>query len=193
VNRVPATRSSRIRRTPGSASAALLVQAGVAVLAAIVLAVVAARAAASPRSAAGILHVVGAVAFLLGIAPTVLLGLGSFFLMFLVGESVKVPATAPAEYAGGIVTTAVLGVYSLLATWLLVLGLPRAGGNAWIALAQTAALLLTAFGALLLEPNKLAALQVLEAAIVCGACSFGGLALAGWNGRPAAMGATAGR
>jgi hypothetical protein len=241
---VPPVRSDTFpQAAPDSAAVAFMIQAAVAILAAIALAIVAARAVASPRPSVAILHVIGALVFLLGIvlvgpalafwvhgpalhgavvymllsaaaefaatglmvaaasrlrssisgpatlqnagawkmriAPAVVLGMGSFFLMFLLGEGMKVPANVPAaEYVGGLIVAVVLGGYSLLATYVLSCDLPRASRNLWIALALNAALLLAGLIALLAEPNQSAALQVLGIAIISSACSCGGLALA---------------
>jgi hypothetical protein len=249
---VPPVRSDTFRQAaPDSASAAFLVQALIAVLAAIALAIVAARADEQPRSSIAILHVIGSLIFLLGIvlvgpaftfwvhgpalhgavllmflsaaaefaaiglvvaaasrlrrstpgpatsqdasvwkmrvAPAAVLGMGSFFLMFFLGEGMKIPAAVPAaEYVGGLILVAVLGGYSLLATYMLLRGLPRASRNLWIVLAMNALLLLTALISLLAEPNKSAALQVLGIAIISSACSYGGLALAARTTRPPA-------
>lgn len=247
---IPPVRSDTFRQAaPSSAAAAFVVQAAIAVLAAIALALVAARVFDRPRSSIAILHVIGALVFLLGIVlvgpaptflahgpslhgatvlmflsaaaefaatgllvaaasrlrrstpgpatsedasawkmrvvPAVVLGMGSFFLMFLLGEGWRIPATVPAaEYVGGLMLAVVLGGYSLLATYLLSRGLPRASRNLWIVLAMNAVLLLAALIALLVEPNKPAALQVLGVAIVSSACSYGGLALAARSTRP---------
>jgi uncharacterized membrane protein SirB2 len=247
---IPPVRSDTFRQAaPDSASAAFLVQAAIALLAAIALAFVAVSAVARPRSSIAILHVIGALVFLLGIvlvgpaptfwvhgpalhgatlfmflsaaaefattglvvaaasrlrrstpgrvasgdtsawklriAPAVVLGMGSFFLMFLLGEGMKVPAAVPAaEFVGGLILAVVLGGYSLLATYLLACGLPRASRNLWIVPALNAVLLLAALIALLAEPNKSAALQALGIAIISSACSYGGLALAAPATRP---------
>ena len=247
---IPPVRSDTFRQAaPDSAAAAFLVQAAVAVLAAIALAFVAASAVARPRSSIAILHVIGALVFLLGIvlmgpaptfwvhgpalhgatlfmflsaaaeftatglvvaaasrlrrstpgpaasqdtsawklriAPAVVLGMGSFFLMFLLGEGMKVPAAVPAaEFVGGLILAVALGGYSLLATYLFARGLPRASRNLWIVLAMNAVLLLAALIAVLVEPNKSAALQMLGIAIISSACSYGGLVLAARLTRP---------
>jgi hypothetical protein len=241
---IPPVRSDTFpQAAPDSAAAAFIIQAAVAVLATLLLAIVAVRAAASPRPAITILQVIAAAVFLLGIvvtgpaltflvhgpalhgavaymflsaaaefaatglmvaaasrlrsstsepatsqdasawkvriAPAIVLGLGSFFLMFLLGEGMKVPAAVPAaEVVGGLILAVVLGGYSMLATYLLACGLPRASRNLWIVFALNAALLLAGLIALLAEPNKSAALQVLAIAIISSACSYGGLALA---------------
>jgi hypothetical protein len=247
---IPPVRSDTFRQAaPDSAAAAFLVQAAVAVLAAIALAFVAASAVARPRASIAILHVIGALVFLLGIvlmgpaptfwvhgpalhgatlfmflsaaaeftatglvvaaasrlrrstpgpaasqdtsawklriAPAVVLGMGSFFLMFLLGEGMKVPAAVPAaEFVGGLILAVALGGYSLLATYLFARGLPRASRNLWIVLAMNAVLLLAALIAVLVEPNKSAALQMLGIAIISSACSYGGLVLAARLTRP---------
>jgi hypothetical protein len=124
-------------------------------------------------------------AWKLRIAPAVVLGMGSFFLMFLLGEGMKVPAAVPAaEFVGGLILAVALGGYSLLATYLFARGLPRASRNLWIVLAMNAVLLLAALIAVLVEPNKSAALQMLGIAIISSACSYGGLVLAARLTRP---------
>ena len=247
---VPPVRSDTFSEAaPGSASAAVLVNAAIAALAAIALGFVAARGVDRPRISIPVLHVIGALVLLLGIvlagpaltfrthgaslygaiffmflsaaaefatagllavaatrlqesiqgavtadntsawktrvAPAVLLGMGSFFLMFLVGEGLESSATGPAAgYVGGLILIVALGGYSLLATWVLSRGLPRARRNLWIVLAMNAVLLLSALIAMLAEPNKSAALQVLGIAIASSAGSLGGLALATRTRRP---------
>jgi hypothetical protein len=256
----PPVRSDTFRHAaPGSAAAAFLVQAVIAVLAAIMLAFVAYRVVDRPRPSIAILHVIGTLVFLLGIGlvgpaptfwvhgpalhmatilmflsaaaefaatglvvaaasrlqrsipgpaasddtsawkmrivPAAMLGMGSFFLMFLLGEGMTIPATVPAaEYVGGLMLAVALGGYSLLATYALLRGLPPASRNLWIVLAMNAVLLLTALIALIAEPNKSAALQMLGIAIISSACSYGGLALAARTTRPpAALDELAGR
>ena len=251
---VPPVRSDTFyQAAPGSASAAVLINAAIAALAAIALGFVAARGVGRPRASIPVLYVIGALVFLLGIvlagpaltfrthgaslygaiffmflsaaaefaaagllavaatrlqksipgaatsnntgawktrvAPAVLLGMGSFFLMFLLGEGLERSATGPvAGYVGGLILVVALGGYSLLATCVLSRGLPRARRNLWIVLAMNAVLLLSALIALLAEPNKSAALQVLGIAIISCVGSYGGLALAARTGRPAAAG-----
>jgi len=237
---VPPLRSDTFRLAdPGKASATCMVQAGIAVLLALALAIVAVRATDRPRVSINILYVIGALVFLLGIplaglapaflvhgpslyaaifimflsgvahfaaaglvvaaasrlsgpatsedtsawkmriAPAALLGIGSFFLMFLVGEGIDIPASVPAaEYVGGLLVAVVMGGYSLLATYVLLRGLPRARRNLWIVLAVNAVLLLAALIALIAEENKSAVLQTMGIAIISIACSYGGLALA---------------
>ena len=257
---IPPVRSDTFpAAAPGSAAAAFLIQAAIAVLAAIALAFAAARAVDRPRPSIAILHVIGALVFLLGlvlvgpaltfwihgpalhgavllmflsaaaefattglvvvaasrlqrsasvpaasqvasawktrIVPAAVLGMGSFFLMFLLGEGMTIPATVPAaEYVGGLMLAVALGGYSLLATYVLLRGLPPASRNLWIVLAMNAVLLLTALIALIAEPNKSAALQMLGIAIISSACSYSGLALAARTTRPpAALDELAGR
>ncbi len=224
---------------PGSAAVTGMVQAGIAVLLALALAIVAARATDRSRVSISILYVIGALAFVLGIplaglapallvhgphlrtaifimflcgiahfaaaglvfaaasrlpgpatsedtsawktriAPAALLGIGSLFLGFLLGEGIDIPASVPAaEYIGGLLCFGGLGGYSLLATYVVSRGLPRARRNLWIVFAMNAVLLLTALIALIVEQNKSAVLLTLGSAIISIACSYGGLALA---------------
>jgi MFS family permease len=224
---------------PSSAAAGFMVQAGIAVLLALALAIVAIRVTDRPRVTINILYLIGALVFLLGIplaglapaflvhgpslhaaifimfvsgaaefaaaglvvaaasrlpgpatsgdtsawkmriAPAALLGIGSFFLMFLLGEGIKIPASVPAaEYVGGLLIVIALGGYSLLATYVDSRGLPRAKRNLWIVFAMNAVLLLAGLIVLLTEPNNPAALEVLGIAVITSACSYGGQLLA---------------
>jgi len=110
-------------------------------------------------------------AWKLRIVPAAALGVGSLILAIFLG-------------GGGLILAVVLGAYSLLGAYVLLRGLPRASRNLWIVLAMNAALLLTALIAVLAEPNKSAALQMLGIAIISSACSYGGLALAARTTRP---------
>jgi hypothetical protein len=113
------------------------------------------------------------------IAPAALLGVGLFFLLIFVGEAGEHATISPAmEFFRACLLVVVLGGYSLAVTYVLSRGLPRAARNLWLVLALVAPLLLTGFIALLVESNKVEALQTLGLAIVSGACSWGGLALA---------------
>ena len=247
---VPPVRSDTFSQAaPRSASAAFLVNAAIAALAALALGFVAARGPGRPWASVPVLYVISALVFLLGlvllgpaltfrthgaalygaiffmfvsaaaefaaaglvavaatrlhkiipaaatadntsawkarVAPAVLLGMGSFFLMFLVGEGMEGATTGPlAGHGGELILAVAVGGYSLLATWALSRDLPRARGNLWIVLALNAVLLLSALVALLVEPNKSAALQVLGVAIASSAGSYGGLALAARTGSP---------
>jgi hypothetical protein len=120
-----------------------------------------------------------ASAWKMRVAPAALLGIGSFLLMFLLG-GVRFAATdTAAEYVGGLILAVVVGGYSLLVTYVLLRGLPRASRNLWIVLAVNAVLLLTAPIVLISEQNdKSAGPQALGIAIISIACSYGGLALA---------------
>ena len=224
---------------PVKASRTGEVQAGIAVLLALALAIVAARATARPRASIGILFVIGALVFLLGIplagiapallvhgphlrtaifimflcgiahfaagglavaaasrlpgpvmsedtsawkvriAPAALFGIGSFFLTFLLGGVRFAANDTVARLVGGLVLVVFAGGYSLLVTYVLLRGLPRASRNLWIVLAVNAVLLLAAPIVLISEQNdKSAGPQMLGIAIVSIACSYGGLALA---------------
>lgn len=241
---IPPVRSDTSpRAAPDQAAGAFLVQAAMALLAAITLVFAAATAVARPRSSIAVLHVIGGLVFLLGIvlagpalafvdhgpslrgaillmflsgaaefaaaglvavaasrlrssmpgpaesedtsawktriAPAAVLGMGAFFLMFLMGEELKIPATVPAaDWVGGLVLAVVLGGYSLLLTYMLLRGLPRAGRNLWIVLAMNAVLLLTALVVLFAEADGTAALQMLVITLFTSAGSYGGLTLA---------------
>ncbi len=112
------------------------------------------------------------------IAPAALLGIGLFSLMFLLfGVKFAANDTA-AGLVGGLIDAVVAGGYSLLATYVLLRGLPRARRNLWIVLALNAVLLLTAPIVLIAEPGDLQGFLLLGIAIISIACSYGGLALA---------------
>jgi len=118
-------------------------------------------------------------AWTLRIAPAVLFGIGSFFLTFLLGGVRFAANDTVAILVGGLVLVVFAGGYSLLVTYVLMRGLPRASGNLWIVLALNAVLLLATLLILFVEENnKMAGLQMLGIAIVSVACSYGGLALA---------------
>jgi hypothetical protein len=123
------------------------------------------------------------------IAPAALFGIGSFFLTFLLGGVRFAANDTVARLIGGLVLFVFAGGYSLLATYILLRGLPRASRNLWIILAMNAAPLLLALLVLISEESKLMGLQVLGIAIISIACSYGGLALAARprvvHGRPA--------
>ena len=120
------------------------------------------------------------------VAPAALLGVVSFLLMFLL-FGVKFAANdTVARLVGGLILAVVAGGYSLLATYVLLRGLPRTSRNLWIVLALNAVLLLTAPIVLIAEPGDLQGLQLLGVAIVSSACSYGGLALAARSTRPPA-------
>jgi hypothetical protein len=206
-------------------------------LLALALVFVAARAVDRPRASIAILHVIGALVFLLGIilvgiavaivqgparsaatfimflsgaaefaaaglavaaasrlpgpaasgdmsawkmrvAPAALLGIGLFSLMFLL-LGVKFAADDTiAILVGGLILAVVAGGYSLLATYVLTRGLPRASRNLWIVLALNAVLLLAAPVVLIAEPGNFQGPLLLGIAIISIACSYGGLTLA---------------
>jgi hypothetical protein len=112
------------------------------------------------------------------VTPAALLGIGLFSLMFLL-FGVKFAANdTVAGLVGGLILAVVAGGYSLIATYVLLRGLPRARRNLWIVLALNAVLLLTAPIVLIAEPGDSQGLQLLGIAIISIACSCGGLALA---------------
>lgn len=214
-------------------------QAGIAVLLALALAIAAARATERSRVSIGILFVLGALVFLMGIplagiapallchgphlrtaifimflcgvahfaaaglvvaaasrlpgpamsedtsawkvriAPAALFGIGSFFLTFLLGGVRFAANDTVAELVSGLVLAVFAGGYSLLVSYVLLRGLPRASRNLWIVLAVNAVLLLMAPIVLISEQNdKSAGPQALGITIISIACSYGGLALA---------------
>jgi hypothetical protein len=119
------------------------------------------------------------------IAIAAVLGVGAFILMFALGEGVRIPATVwGAPYITGLILIAGMGGYFLVAMYLLARGLPKGSGKGWVILALNAALVLASVIALLIEPNKLAALQALGVAALGVVCSFAGLALATRAVRP---------
>jgi MFS family permease len=117
-------------------------------------------------------------AWKLRIAPAALFGIGSFFLTFLLGGVRFAANDTVARLVGGLVLAVVAGGYSLLVTYVLLRGLPRASRNLWIVLAMNAALPLMALIVLFAESDKSMGLEALGIAIISLACSYGGLALA---------------
>jgi hypothetical protein len=113
------------------------------------------------------------------VAPAALLGIGSFVVMFLLGGVRFAANDTAAEYIGALILAVVVGGYSLLVTYVLLRGLPRARRNLWIVLAVNAVLLLSAPIVLISERNdRSAGLKALGIAILSIACSYGGLAMA---------------
>jgi hypothetical protein len=218
-------------------AAVFTVHAVILFLLALTLVFVAARAVDHPRASIAILHVIGALVFVLGIvlvgiataivqgpsrnaatfimflsgaaefaaaglmvaaasrlpgpaasedasawkmriAPAALLGIGLFSLMFLLFMVRFAANDTVARYVGGLILAVVAGGYSLLATYVLLRGLPRARRNLWIVLALNAVLLLAAPIVLIAEPGDFQGPQLLGIAIISIACSYGGLALA---------------
>ena len=119
-----------------------------------------------------------ASAWKMRIAPAALLGIGLFSLMFLLFMVRFAANDTVARYVGGLILAVVAGGYSLLATYVLLRGLPRARRNLWIVLALNAVLLLAAPIVLISEPNNSQVPLMLGIAIISIACSYGGLALA---------------
>ena len=119
-----------------------------------------------------------ASAWKMRIAPAALLGIGLFSLMFLLFMVRFAANDTVARYVGGLILAVVAGGYSLLATYVLLRGLPRARRNLWIVLALNAVLLLAAPIVLIAEPGDFQGPQMLGIAIISIACSYGGLALA---------------
>ncbi len=119
------------------------------------------------------------------IAIAALLGVFSFFLMFFLGEAVKVPSTIPsAEYVHALIMIIGMGGYFVISMYLLSRGIPRASRKGWVILALNATLLLASVIALIVEPNKLAALQALAIAALAIVCSYAGSALAARTAGP---------
>jgi hypothetical protein len=113
------------------------------------------------------------------------LGVCSFLLMFLLGEGVKVPPTVrAADYITGLIFIIGMGGYFLVAMYLLSRGIPKGSRKGWVILALNATLLLTSVIALIVEPNKLAALLTLGTAVFAVACSCAGSALAARRAGP---------
>jgi len=122
-----------------------------------------------------------ASAWKMRIAPAALLGIGLFslmFLLFMVRFAANDTTDTVARLIGGLILAVVAGGYSLLATYVLLRGLPRARRNLWIVLALNAVLLLAAPIVLIAEPGDFQGPQLLGIAIISIACSYGGLALA---------------
>jgi hypothetical protein len=145
---------------------------GLAHFAAAGLAVVAASRLPGPAMSAD------TSAWKLRIAPAALFGIGSFFLTFLLGGVRFAANDTVARIVGGLVLVVFAGGYSLLVTYVLMRGLPRARRNLWIVLALNAVLLVAAPVVLVGESDKSMGLEMLGIAIVAVVCSYGGLALA---------------
>jgi hypothetical protein len=108
------------------------------------------------------------------------LGVLSFFLMFLLGEGVNIPATFPAgKYIEGAIFIGGMGCFFFMSEFLLSRANAKATREDWpLILALISPLLITALIASAVEPNKHAVLAVVGVIILAVACSFAGAALA---------------
>jgi hypothetical protein len=113
-------------------------------------------------------------------AGALVLGVLSFFLMFLLGEGVSIPATIrAAKYIEVVIFMGGMGGYFFVSEFLLSRGNAKATIEDWpVILALISPLLITVLIVLIVEPNKLAVLPVVGAVILAVACSFAGAALA---------------
>lgn len=119
------------------------------------------------------------------IAIAAVLGAGGFVLMFALGEGVRIPPMVwAAPYITGLVFVGGMGAYFLIAMYLLSRGFPRGSSKGWVIFALNAALLLASVIALVVEPNKLAALQALGIAALAVVCSVAGSAIAARAAKP---------
>jgi hypothetical protein len=109
------------------------------------------------------------------IVVAAVLGILAFFLLLLLGESQK----------GTLVLIASMGAYFLLAMFLLSLGTASRVRRGLSLLALNAALVIASVIAVLVEPNRVAALQAVGLAAFGVACSFVGWGLASWLPRRA--------
>ena len=108
------------------------------------------------------------------LAVALLLGVGSFFLLFLLGEGGGSPSTLHTIiFIGG------MGGYFLISGYFLSRGNPQAVRKGWpIMLALNAALIATTITAWLVEPNQADSLQMAGVAVLAVVCSCVGAALA---------------
>ena len=114
------------------------------------------------------------------IVVAVLLGVLAFFLMFGLGEGVRIPATVPAAaLIQGAIFVGGMGGYFLLCAFLLSRGDTRALLSLWpTVVALNAPIIISVLVALVVEPNKGAVLQVAEVSVLGILCAFAGAALA---------------
>lgn len=116
------------------------------------------------------------------IAIAALLGICSFLLMFAVGSVLQgTVALRASELEAGVLLVAIMGGYFTLAMYLLWRGAPQGGAresSRWAIVALTTPLLLAAAIALIVEPDKLAAMETLAIAAIGVAGAYLGLALA---------------
>jgi hypothetical protein len=113
------------------------------------------------------------------------LGVLSFFLLFFLGEGVKIPESIQgAESSHAAIFILALGGYFLVAQYLLSSGNPDALRKDWLIIASLNSVLsLSAVIALLIEPNKLAAFQTLGIAVFAWVSSCAGAVLAARKAR----------
>jgi len=114
------------------------------------------------------------------IALALLLGVFSFFLVFLLGEGAGLAAVVPAAaYAHAIVFIGGVGTYFLVTSYLLLRGNPHAVREGWpVLMALNAALLVATLIAWLIEPNRGAVLATAGTALLAVVSSLAGAALA---------------
>lgn len=114
-----------------------------------------------------------------------LLGVGSFFLLFGLGEGVKVPDSIPgATYIQTLILLGGMGSYFLISQFFLSRGNRDAMRTDWpIILALNVVLVAATIMAAFLEPNKLAVLQTAGITLLAVLCSSIGAAFAARTAR----------
>lgn len=119
------------------------------------------------------------------VAVALFLGICSFFLMFLLGEGLAhVGGTGAADVVRSALFISGMGGYFVISMYLLARGEGRVHAR-WTMLALNAVLPTAALVALLVEPNKVAALLAVGTALLGLIGSWVGVYLAGrWGGAP---------
>lgn len=115
------------------------------------------------------------------ILAALMLGVVAFFLLFALGEGVRIPPSVPAaEFVHGAIFVGGMGLYFLLSAYWLTRGEARPLFGQWpIILALGAPLLATVIVALVVEPNKGAVAEVAAVWLLGILCSCLGAWLGG--------------
>ncbi len=115
------------------------------------------------------------------VVAALLLGIVAFFLLFALGEGVRIPATVPAaQFVQGTIFVGGMGLYFLLTAYWLTRGEVRPLRSSWpIILALGAPLLATVLISLVIEPNKGAVAEVAGVWLLGVLCSCVGAWLGG--------------
>jgi hypothetical protein len=115
-----------------------------------------------------------------------LLGVGAFFLLFLLGEGVDIsPSVRGYQYFSALIFFGGMGAYFLISEYFLSRGHQQAVRKDWpIILALNAPLILATIIASFVEQNKSSLWQTGGAVVVGVVCSYAGAALAARNAAP---------